>query len=115
LATICGDRLIAKARPMRRGIAWMMGDQQDHALAGFSHGAAGIGWALSHLAAATGEGRFRDAARAAMEFERDVFSPERQNWPDLRPPERPPPPGVTFVPPSICAWCHGAAGIGMAR
>jgi type 2 lantibiotic biosynthesis protein LanM len=115
LATICGDRLIARARTMPRGIAWMMGEQQDHALAGFSHGAAGVAWALSHLAAATGEGRFRDAAWAAMEFERAVFSPERQNWPDLRPPEKPLPPGVPFVPPSICAWCHGAAGIGMAR
>ena len=115
LATIAGDRLIAKATRMRRGIAWMMGEKADHALAGFSHGAAGIGWALSHLAAATGEGRFRDAAWAAMEFERDVFLPERQNWPDLRPPEKPLPPGVPFVPPSICAWCHGAAGVGMAR
>lgn len=115
LATICGDRLIAKATTMRRGIAWMMGEKQDHALAGFSHGAAGIGWALGHLAAATGEGRFRDAAWAAMEFERDVFSPERQNWPDLRPPEKPLPPGVPFVPAQICAWCHGAPGVGMAR
>jgi type 2 lantibiotic biosynthesis protein LanM len=115
LATIAGDRLIAKATRRRRGMAWKVNENDDFALAGFSHGAAGIGWALSHLAAATGEGRFRDAAVAAMEFERDVFSEQRQNWPDLRPPLKPLPPGVAFEQPSLRAWCHGAPGIGMGR
>src|SRR5579859_4032002 len=40
---------------------------------------------LLELAALSGEERFRQAALAAMAYERSLFSPEYQNWPDLRP------------------------------
>jgi lantibiotic modifying enzyme len=75
-------------------------------LAGLSHGAAGIAWALLALFARTGEERFRTAARGGIAFERSVFSTEAGNWRDLRDPEH-----ARFP----TAWCHGAPGIGLAR
>jgi lantibiotic modifying enzyme len=83
-------------------------------LTGFSHGAAGIALALLRLSAATQDHRFRTAALAAIAYERSVFSPRAQNWPDLRTASRHTGRddiGATFA----TLWCHGAAGIGLAR
>jgi type 2 lantibiotic biosynthesis protein LanM len=107
-ATACGDRLLGNARPMPQGAGWIP-EKAGTPLAGFAHGAAGIAWALLHLAAATGQDRFRGTAREAIAYERTLFSPEAGNWADLRP-------GKTDLPRSfMTAWCHGAAGIGLAR
>lgn len=86
-------------------------------LTGFSHGTAGIAWALLELAALTGEERFWTTALAAIDYERSLFSHKVGNWPDLR----------VFEDPGkvtknnhkeeefMIAWCHGAPGIGLAR
>jgi type 2 lantibiotic biosynthesis protein LanM len=113
MAVAAGDHLIAAASPALGGIGWPVTAAGGQTLAGFSHGAAGIAWALAHLARATGEDRFHRAAQQALIFERAVYSPAEKNWPDLRPPEGPGPadPGPRFM----CAWCHGAPGIGLGR
>jgi len=111
LATRCGDHLLGHAQPMAQGIGWIPA-RSDTALAGFAHGAAGIAWALSKLAAATGERRFRTAAVEAIAYERSLFSPEAQNWLDLRPSSDA---GAIGPRPHMTAWCHGAGGIGLAR
>jgi lantibiotic modifying enzyme len=83
-------------------------------LTGFSHGAAGFAWALVHLAARTGEDRFRSAALDALGYERSQFVPAAGNWRDLRrelPTEQP----GEEKPACMSAWCHGAPGIGLAR
>ncbi len=112
LAVSCGDVLLAHARPLRGGLGWIIPAAGNQALAGFSHGAAGIAFSLSHLALATGETRFLEGARGALTFERGVYSPELKNWPDLRTPELP---NASDEPHALCAWCHGAAGIGIGR
>jgi lantibiotic modifying enzyme len=73
-----------------------------------------MAWALSELAASTGEARFRNAASEAISFERSLFATDEGNWPDLRPrgdraagDED----GAAFM----VAWCHGAPGIALAR
>ncbi|MBV9038308.1 MAG: type 2 lantipeptide synthetase LanM family protein, partial [Acidobacteriaceae bacterium] len=111
----CGDHLVACAQPMERGAGWSPGAKQPKPLAGFSHGAAGIAWALLELAALTGEDRFRATALQAIEYERSLFSPEVGNWPDLRE-------GTAFDRVAgagngrfAMAWCHGAPGIGLSR
>ena len=138
LARECGERLLDTAEPQRRGLGWPMRLAASRALAGLSHGAAGFALALLRLEGATGERRFREAAVGALAYERSLYSPERRNWPDLRPEGESPAeasapgsesssgtptgssPGVTeeelhgegrFM----CAWCHGAAGVGLAR
>lgn len=70
----CGDRLLARAQPMTRGIGWVLKGAGSRPLSGFAHGAAGIAWALLELSAWSGEGRFRAAAHAALAHERTLFS-----------------------------------------
>ena len=111
LATRCGDHLLGHVQLMPHGIGWTP-ERADTPLAGFAHGAAGIAWALLKLAAATGERRFRIAALEALAYERSLFSPEAQNWPDLRPSSDA---GAAGRRTPMTAWCHGAAGIGLAR
>ncbi|MDX9859712.1 MAG: type 2 lanthipeptide synthetase LanM [Rhodospirillales bacterium] len=101
-AADCGRRI--PARP-RAGTADWRG-LFPRPLTGFSHGAAGIAYALMKLHAAVGDARFLDTARRGLDYERSLFNAEHGNWPDLRTAE-----GVSFP----CQWCHGAAGIGLAR
>jgi len=49
VAISCGDRLLARARKFERGTGWPSLIAPDTPLAGFSHGAAGIAWALLKL------------------------------------------------------------------
>ncbi|HEU0253757.1 MAG TPA: type 2 lanthipeptide synthetase LanM, partial [Pyrinomonadaceae bacterium] len=112
----CGDHLLEKALRMEHGIAWMNSLPASAPLAGFSHGAAGIAWALSSLAELTGEERFQTGAIEAVEYERSVYSAKHENWPDLRNME-------TFKQQTAAneelhypvTWCHGAPGVGMGR
>lgn len=119
LAVQCGERLLAQAQPMGEGIGWIGPMNKEQGLTGFSHGTAGIAWALLQLDKAEEDagiggfegrrkGRFREAAEQALAYERGLFAAEAGNWPDLRPL----PPGA---PPFQVAWCHGAPGIGLAR
>jgi lantibiotic modifying enzyme len=89
---------------MKRGIGWSIEGAITRPLTGFSHGTAGIAWALLELAALTGEEHFRKAALDAIAYERDLFSPEAGNWPHLADND-------SFW----VTWCHGAPGIGLAR
>lgn len=78
-------------------------------LAGLAHGASGIACALERLTAATGDPRFREAALAALDYERSLFHADAGNWRDIRPDV--PGPGPSFM----TSWCNGACGIGMTR
>jgi type 2 lantibiotic biosynthesis protein LanM len=115
-AILCGHRLLA-ARitsnatpgtspggypPAYRTWAALGGEQ----LTGFSHGAAGIAYAMLRLHAVTGEEAFREAAAEAIAYEDSTFELDRGLWPDLRP-------GAPAE--SVNGWCNGAPGIGLAR
>jgi type 2 lantibiotic biosynthesis protein LanM len=76
---------------------------QDKILLGLSHGAAGIAYALSKLAAMTGQPTYDQSAEKFLSYERSHFSSERKNWPHLHYQSYP------------CSWCHGATGVGFAR
>jgi type 2 lantibiotic biosynthesis protein LanM len=114
-AVRCGDHLLARARPMPRGCGWDPAFRSGGPLTGFSHGAAGIAWALLELAAQTGAERFRTAAGAGIDYERSLFSARAGNWPDLRLFEAPPEPAGGAAARYSVTWCHGAPGIGLAR
>lgn len=77
-------------------------------LTGFSHGAAGIAYALLRLYSVTRERNYLEAALEGMEYERSVFSEKNANWPDFRSLE-----GRNHR--FLVQWCHGAAGIGLGR
>jgi type 2 lantibiotic biosynthesis protein LanM len=111
IAVRCGERLLAGAAVDERGHGWLPPAELGRLpLTGFSHGTAGIALALARLAHVSGEERFRDAARGALRYERSWFSPQRDNWPDLRE-SRETAEGPAF----LHAWCHGAPGIGLGR
>jgi lantibiotic modifying enzyme len=114
-ASTLGDELIAAAVPIGDGWGWKSPRHpKERAWTGFSHGASGIAFAFLQLAAATGQERFRAAARRAMRYERSVMDLQAANWPDFR--------GVkegrgNRKQPTRCVsfWCHGAPGIALAR
>ena len=76
-----GDLLLAEASKEETGWSWKATGVARN-LTGFAHGAAGIGWALTELYAATQEGRFRTAALEAFRYERSCWNPAERNWPD---------------------------------
>jgi len=125
-----GDFLLANAHDAGGGaLSWdtLAGSTPRH-LTGFGHGAAGIAWALSELAAACAEARSEEAARyqsaadAGVAYEQGCFSAEHGNWPDFRdhspaaggsgPAAQAQMQGQTV---HALAWCHGAPGIGLGR
>jgi type 2 lantibiotic biosynthesis protein LanM len=111
-AVRCGERLLARALPLERGLGWQLEIAGSTPLAGLSHGVAGIAWPLLRLAALTGDGRFREAALGGLDYERSLYRPDKRNWPDLRDgavPEGAPEPHFMW------AWCHGAPGVGLGR
>ena len=107
MAIRAGDHLLAQQQ--QQG-GWP--DKQKSpgpSLLGFSHGTAGMAAALARLHAASGEARFRDAAAAALAYERSHFKPEQGNWPDFR--RGADADAETFM----VGWCHGAPGIALGR
>jgi lantibiotic modifying enzyme len=107
-AEACGEHLLLRRTATGSGPrAWET--SAGVALTGYSHGAAGIVYALLRLFAVTGERALLDAAVEGMEFERAVFSEGRGNWPDLRSASATDGPGFPVK------WCHGASGIALAR
>ena len=108
-AVATGDELIARAT--RDPPRLVVGDpwrRWPHHLCGLSHGAAGIGWALLELFAATGDERFRAGATGAFAYERSWLDADSGTWPDLRSrgqrrgaPRR--------LPAAAGTWCHGEA------
>ncbi|HTU12261.1 MAG TPA: lanthionine synthetase LanC family protein [Allosphingosinicella sp.] len=127
-ARAAGERLLAAASTGERGLSWdTVGDmkkvveesglgqdaglpwmESDHPhLTGLSHGAGGVAVALLELAKVTGDPRFSEAARAAFAYEDSWFNQAGDFWPDLRLDDQ--------QAAGQSAWCHGAAGIGLAR
>jgi lantibiotic biosynthesis protein len=105
-----GDHVLQAANHSEKGWSWKtLPDPGIRNLTGFSHGTAGIAWALLELYHKTGETRFLKAEQEALRYERGWFDAEQENWPDFRSSTE------TAVPVCAMAWCHGAPGIGLAR
>ncbi len=104
-ARACGERVLQTRVPGQNGYrAWP--ERFGKLLTGFSHGAAGIAYALLRLYTVTGENKYRAAAQEGIAYEDSMFLPQINNWPDLR----------STIPNDFrVAWCHGAPGIGLAR
>ena len=104
-AIACGGRLIEARTPTEAGLrAWVT--DEGLRTTGFSHGTAGIAYALLRLYEHTRDARFLEAAEEAVAYEDTQYSPENRNWVDFREPGEPA---------YQWQWCHGAPGIGLAR
>jgi type 2 lantibiotic biosynthesis protein LanM len=105
----CGRHLLRRRIPAcHAGRAWKT--RWPRPLTGFSHGAAGIAYALLRLYAVTGDRIWRDAAEEGICYERGTFSPAEGNWPDLRRAD-----DADRAPSFMAGWCHGAPGVALAR
>ena len=109
--TACGQHLLEHRITTRSGGQVWKSPISTIPLTGFSHGAAGISYALTRLFLATGQDRFLVAAQEAIDYENNVYSQEAKNWPDYRDREAGNEDAARFM----TTWCHGAPGIGMAR
>jgi len=106
-AITCGHHLLNNRVASNSGYrAWK--DVNGTLLTGFSHGAAGIAYALLRLYQVTAEATFLEASLEAIAYESSVFIPEAGNWPDFRFP-------LLEKGSCMCSWCNGAPGIGLAR
>lgn len=109
LALACGEHLLAH-RVSVEGSPRAWKNLEEKPLTGFSHGAAGIAYALLRLYWATHNCAYKQASVEAIAYERSVFQTSAANWPDFR----------SFAqqsdgPGFMVSWCHGATGIGLAR
>lgn len=80
-------------------------------LTGLAHGAAGMGLALLEAGTALGRSDYVAAAARAFAYEHRHLAADAGNWPDFRTHAL----GPDGEPGFMVAWCHGAAGIGLAR
>lgn len=110
-AILHGELLLSHAEHSEEGLSWPSSAAKKN-LTGFSHGAAGIGWALLELHCVTRHRPFLDSALQAFAYERAHFSIERGNWPDFRERSAATHSGAVSF---LNAWCHGAPGIGLSR
>lgn len=114
LANRCGTRLLTHAKPVLGGHGWVTSAAKV-CLGGFSHGAAGISYALLQLADATAEDRFYVGAQAGLTYERGLFSAKHGNWRDLRSSDEEEAAILGEQAGFRVAWCHGAPGIALGR
>lgn len=117
VATACFDHLVENASALSSGFAWR-NPQNSTPLLGFSHGTAGIAWALAtymaHDLPLSKPQRAHSIIEGALAFERAHYLADQQNWPDLR--------DLNGDPTHyrdhhnhLRAWCHGAPGIALSR
>jgi len=104
-----------RSGPAGRDVSWAA---ESHTaagnLTGFSHGASGAACALLEVAAATGTGDLATVAEGAFAYESSLFDAAVRNWPDLRK-RSGALAGRRAAPSYPVSWCHGAAGIALAR
>jgi hypothetical protein len=110
-----GDELLQTADATEAGYSWKSPTSLSRRnLTGFSHGTAGVAYALLELFRGTGDWKYRVAAERAFEYERHWFDAEAANWPDFR--EEPGKGRQNKRRLSFATfWCHGAPGIALSR
>ena len=108
----CADHLIRHGQKLESGCGWITPIGRTRPLAGFSHGNAGIAWPLAALGSLVQNRQYLECASEAVQYERNVYCPERRNWPDLREDGVL---GKDSDTSSVVAWCHGASGIAFSR
>jgi lantibiotic modifying enzyme len=85
-------------------------------LCGFAHGASGMGLALIEKGVQCQREDWIEGGLAAFRYEDQLYDVDRGNWPDLRElGSHRDEPRVPRRSSFMVAWCHGAAGIGLAR
>lgn len=107
-AMTCGEHLLKMRTITTSGLkTW---SSSDVCLAGFSHGASGICYALYRLYQATQNEDYLNAANEAINYENSLYFEDKLNWLDLRTSNQ-----STNVLNFNRSWCHGTPGILLSR
>ena len=101
---VLADRLVGAAQRSELGLHWAMAPGESRLMPGFSHGTAGVAYALLLAGRALDRPDLVElAAEAGRSLIRLATTPDGWALPNLFPPKSLPPP-VSF------GWCHGPAG-----
>ncbi len=127
-ANAYAEHLLRKAHSGHQGLYWDRTHRQIRGLCGFSHGASGIGFVFAEAARYLGNDALNYIAEQAYFYEDQYFNPAVGNWADFRKgiyrdqdqqehEENYQNGNMDFFTDGgyMNAWCHGAAGIGLAR
>lgn len=120
------NRLVQESRISETGLKWDYNRSKSafDSLAGFSHGASGIAYALMQVGNYFKNGGLIYLAEQALQYEMQYFHQESDNWLDLRLgsyrlglPDAYKWDLNLFLPEmkEVNSWAHGAAGIGLSR
>ena len=110
-----GNELILNAEESDYGYSWgNVASPNQNNLTGFSHGTAGIAFALMELFRNNNEIQYFQAAEKAFNYERFWFNKELGNWPDFRKAYHNSP-AIQNNSSYSTFWCHGAPGIALSR
>lgn len=101
--------LLDQAYDMDGDLFWK-GPGQNYPLAGMAHGNSGIALAFAELYNATGIEEYKISCLRVIKSEDRLFREDWGNWCDLRNYD-----GTPGTEKDTVAWCHGAAGILLAR
>lgn len=101
----CGEHLLNYCQS-----AYVLKNTANKPLTGYSHGAAGIAYALLRLYAVTDDSTYLEAARQAIAYENSFFHPSANNWQEITPMS-----DLSAPPVFWSTWCHGAPGIALGR
>lgn len=104
--------LLRGGRPHATGLFWDASHRWALPLCGMAHGPSGVAFVLGQFLGPTPDPQhpLRAVIAEALAYEDQYFDADRGNWPDHR--------GATSARAPrefMNGWCHGAAGIGMAR
>jgi len=110
----CAEQLLRCAEVDAGTLSWPLGEPGEGSgnLTGFSHGAAGMGWALISFGHAARMEEYIEAGRRSFAYEGRHFDADQQDWYDLRTRGGGHKRNGRSYP---NAWCNGAAGIGLSR
>jgi lantibiotic modifying enzyme len=107
-AIALGDALCRGAERGGHGCSWpALNRTTARNLTGYSHGTAGVAYALLTLHEATGHDKYLRMANRAFAYENGCYDSGAGNWPDFR--------RGSAANSCMTAWCHGAAGIALSR
>ena len=104
------DKIISQATIMEKGIAWKQ-ENGDVQLLGMAHGSAGIFTVFAGLYQLTGDEKYYDVFRNALEYEDANYNLEEGDWEDFRYVCR----EKNVEQKKTMSWCHGAGGILLSR
>ena len=110
VAEKAANYLLSKATHTKEYIAWQIISKVP--LSGLAHGASGFALAFSKLYAITKNNVCLEIVEKILNYEKELFVKDQNNWQDCRDVITTSLPDETFC---STAWSHGAPGIGLTR